>query len=334
MYGQLKTQKLKLKTFMSLTRQQLEAIVGRAFPGERPIDSRAVGADRYTLALPGGERLSILLYETEGAASTAGAALRQLRGEIDLPIPQLRASDAAGETIGRPYLLLSEVAGEPIAQTLPQIGEQQLYELGRRLGASVCRVHRLACDGYGPLADGASNTVANERSYALARLENELAQCAERGILDQRSAKEIRAWFEREFTPAGRSAALTCGGLRPETILVRRSEGRWWLSALLGWEHAIGWSPAWDHTTFLAATAGPQWFGLRVGYGNSYDETTTRAYEQVREHALRPYRVLLALQRLRESTSSAERGRLRELLKGLMLPPERPTDDKQVATES
>ena len=35
---------------MSLTQQQLEAIVDRAFPGERLTESRAVGDDRYALA--------------------------------------------------------------------------------------------------------------------------------------------------------------------------------------------------------------------------------------------------------------------------------------------
>ncbi|HEX5691131.1 MAG TPA: hypothetical protein VFX76_14050, partial [Roseiflexaceae bacterium] len=120
-----------------------------------------------------------------------------------------------------------------------------------------------------------------------------------------------------------------CGGLRPDAILVRRSENRWSLSALLGWEQALGWSPAWDHTTFLDAAAGPRWFGLRVGYGNSYDETTTRAYEQVREHALRPYRMLLALQRLGESNDSAQRGRLRDLLKGLMRAAESENRDQE-----
>jgi aminoglycoside phosphotransferase (APT) family kinase protein len=308
---------------MSLTHQQLEAIVARAFPGERLVESRAVGAGRYALARPGGERLAILLYETEQAADAAAAALRRLRGEIDLPIPQLRASDPAGETIGRPYLLLSEIAGDPIEQALPQLGEQQLYELGRRLGAAVCRVHRLACDRYGALAGDDPDASADERAYALARLERDLARCTQRGIVDRHNADEVRGWFEREFKPAGRSAALVCGGLRPDTILVRRSEGRWWISALLGWEHALGWSPAWDHTTFLDATAGPRWFGLRVGYGNSYDETTTRAYEQVREHALRPYRALLALRYLCDSHDSAERSRLRELLKGLMRAAER-----------
>ena len=82
---------------------------------------------------------------------------------------------------------------------------------------------------------------------------------------------------------------------------MRQTEGGWWISGLLGWGQALGWSPAWDHVTLLDATDEPRYFSLRVGYGNGYDDNTTRTYEQVREHALAPYRILLMLQRMREA---------------------------------
>jgi hypothetical protein len=165
----------------------------------------------------------------------------------------------------------------------------------------------------------------------MVRLERELEQCGALGILDRRTAAEVRDWFDHEFQPVGRQAALVCSGLAPSTILVRQSENRWWVSGLLGWEHALGWSPAWEHVTFFDAADGPRYFGLRVGYGNGYDEQTSRPYEQVREHALAPYRALLALQRMRTAYARgdrAERTRRRELLKGLMRAADRrPTTD-------
>jgi aminoglycoside phosphotransferase (APT) family kinase protein len=306
---------------MSLTQQQLEAIANRAFPGERLTESRALGGDRYALALPGGERLAVQVYGSTEEAATAAAALRLLRAEVDLPIPQLRASDPQGETIGKPYVLFSELSGEPLDQALPRIGEEQLYALGRKLGETACRVHRLICERYGALVGDDTNATADERSYGMARLERELEQCSALGILDRRIATETRDWFDHEFQPVGRQAALVCGGLAPATILVRQSENRWWISGLLGWEQALGWSPAWEHVTFFDATDSPRYFGLRVGYGNGYDDQTSRPYEQVREHALAPYRVLLALQGIRAAYTHgdrAERTRRRELLKGLM----------------
>ncbi|HET9223816.1 MAG TPA: phosphotransferase [Roseiflexaceae bacterium] len=320
---------------MALTQPELEAIVNRAFPGERLAESRALGDDRYALALPGGERLTVQIYGSAEEAATATAALRLLRAEVDLPIPQLRASDPEAETIGRPYVLLSELSGEPLDQALPRLGEEQLYTLGRKLGETVCRVHRLICERYGALVGDDTDTAADERSYGLARLERELEQCSALGILDRRIAAEAHDWFDRGFQPVGRQAALVCGGLAPSTILVRQSENRWWISGLLGWEHALGWSPAWEHVTFFDATHSPRYFSLRVGYGNGYDDQTSRPYEQVREHALVPYRILLTLQGMRLAYAHgdrAERTRRREILKGLMRAVERPTTNDQRPT--
>src|SRR5262245_34710987 len=321
---------------MNLTQQQLEAIVDRAFPGERPAESRTLAEERYALALPGGERLTVLVYGSADEAATAAAALRLLRAEVDLPIPQLRASDPQGDTIGTPYILLSELSGEPLELMLPEIAEDQLYTIGRKLGEAAWRVHRLICERYGALAGDDLDAAADERTYVMTRLERELEQCSALGILDRRMAAEVRDWFDHHFQPAGRQAALICGGLAPTTILVRRSESHWWISGLLGWEHAMGWSPGWEHATFFDTADGPRYFSLRVGYGNGYDELTNRTYEQVREHALAPYRVLLALQRMRAAYARgdrAERTRRRELLKGLMRAAERRADDRRPTTD-
>jgi phosphotransferase family enzyme len=306
---------------MSLTHQQLEAVIARALPGERLAEARQLAADHYALALPGGDRLALQIYESTAEAATAAAALRRLRAEVDLPIPQLRASDPQGETIGQPYLLLSELAGEPLEHALTRIDEEPLYTLGRRLGETLCRIHRLACERYGALEGDDPAAASDERSYVMARLERELTQCGELGLLDRHTAGEVRDWFAHEFKPAGRQAALVCGGVSPRTILVCQSESRWRIGGLLGWERALGWSPAWEHVTFFDAADGPRYFSLRVGYGNAYDECTPRTYEQVREHALLPYRALLALLRMREASARgdhAECARRRELLKGLL----------------
>src|SRR6185369_15946564 len=111
----------------------------RALPGDRLREWQALPDDRYVLSIAGGERLNVQVYSSAAAAATAGAALRLLRAEVDLPIPQLRASDAEGQTVGVPYLLLGELTGDPLEQALARIGEEQLYKLGRRLGETLCR---------------------------------------------------------------------------------------------------------------------------------------------------------------------------------------------------
>jgi aminoglycoside phosphotransferase (APT) family kinase protein len=290
---------------MTLTTEQLTAILVRALPGERLRDARALAADRYLLALAGGERLLVQLFGSATAAATAAEALRLLRGEIDLPLPQLRASDAEGATVGVPYLLIGELSGDPLPLALPQLSEDQLYQLGRQLGEMMYRVHRLSCEQYGPLG-GDQVSSGDERSYVLDRLARNIERCGALELLDQRGGEELTEWFERNFKPPGRQPALVHGALSMDKLLVRQSRANWQIGGLLGWDSALGWSPAWDHVTWLDATDDPRCFGLRVGYGNAYDEKTIRTYEQVREHALAPYRMLLLLQRMQEAGEAGE----------------------------
>jgi hypothetical protein len=305
---------------MSLTKQQLEAILARALPGEQLREWRALPDDRYVLSVAAGDRLNVQVYGSAAEAATAAEALRLLRAEVDLPIPQLRASDTDGELAGVPCLLLGDLTGEPLEQALPRIADEQLYKLGRRLGETICRVHRLVCARYGRLI-GEEIDATDERGYVLARLERAVRRCGELGLLDRRTGADVTGWFERQFQPAGRQPALIYGGMHPRGILVRQSQGGWWISGLLGWGQALGWSPAWDHVTLLDTTEDASYFSLRVGYGNGYDENTTRTYEQVREHALAPYRILLMLQRMQEAyarSNLAEIDRHRGVLRGLM----------------
>jgi hypothetical protein len=305
---------------MTLTQQQIETIVDRALPGDSLREWRALPDDRYALAVAGGDRLHVQVYGSPDRAATAAAALDLLRGEVDLPIPQLRANDAAGETVGVPYLLLSDLAGEPLEQALPRIGDEQLYKLGRRLGETLCRVHRLTCERYGSLS-GEQPGAEDERGFVLAWLDRIVRRCGELGLLDRRTGAELTEWFEQQFQPLGRQPALMYGGMSPRTILVQQAARGWWISALTGWDQALGWSPAWDHVTLLDATEEPRYFGLRVGYGNGYDDNTTRTYEQVREHALAPYRMLLMLDRMQRAydrSDIAEIDQRRGMLKGLM----------------
>jgi aminoglycoside phosphotransferase (APT) family kinase protein len=305
---------------MKLTKQQLETIIDRALPGDALREWRALPDDRYALAVAGGDRLNVQTYDSTDQAATAAEALGLLRGEVDLPIPQLRANDAAGDTVGVPYLLLSDILGEPLEQALPRISDEQLYTLGRRLGETLCRVHRLICERYGQLSDEQTG-LTDERSYVLERLERSVRRCAELGLLDRRTDAELIEWFEQQFQPVGRQPALVYGAMSPRTILVQQAERGWWISGLTGWGQALGWSPAWDHVTLLDATEEPRYFSLRVGYGNGYDDNTTRTYEQVREHALAPYRILLILDRMQRAHARSdivEIDRRRGMLKGLM----------------
>lgn len=290
---------------MTLGTAQFATIVARALPGERLADWQPLAGARYALTLAGGERLQLQVFDDQPRAATAVLALRLLRAEVDLLVPQLRAADPSGETIGRPYALTTALHGAPLATLLERLPEQTLYDLGRHLGALAARIHRLAAGTFGALAPEAAPRAATERAYVQARLEQDLVRCERLGLLSRENTATLRAWFTNGFQPVERPAALLHGAITPEVVLVRQTEDGWWLGGLVGWDQALGWSPAWEHTTFLEHAADPRLFGLRVGYGNGYDEQTQRAYEQLREPMMAPYRLLLALQR---AVQAHERG--------------------------
>jgi aminoglycoside phosphotransferase (APT) family kinase protein len=279
---------------MGLGNEQFQTIVQQAYGDQSIRELHMQTEQQYQLELANGEHFTVLLFATVQQAETCAQALRMLRGEFDLPIPQLRASETSGTLIGQPYVLVDALRGQPLSQVAATLSEEQRYQIGQQLGSTLQRVHRLACDRYGDLLD-AEQQANSEFEYAQQRLERDLALGHQLGTIAALEAQQLRAWFEQEFRPLGKQAALVCAGISADTIWLSQQQETWRISGLLGWQHAIAWSPAWEHSTILDSLQHAVYFSLRVGYGNAYDEQTARIYEQVRERALVPYRIFLAL---------------------------------------
>lgn len=292
---------------MTLSHEQLNTIVARAFPGDWLEEAIEITKEHYAIDMASGERMHLYSYDTSEQAETAIAALRQLRSEIDLPIPQLQSADVKGKKVGRPYVMLSLVTGEPLTQVVAQLNEEQLYTIGQQLGETMHRIHRLAWQHYGDLKADNGDLIDDERTYVLAQLDRDLTECEQLNIIPVDTSQELRIWFENDFQSVGQQAALLHGNLQPTNLLMRQTDGRWSLSGIIGWEHAIAWCPAWEHVTFLSAFADSRFFGLRVGYGNGYDQQTQRAYEQVREPVMIPYRLLWMIQHLCQAGQQNDR---------------------------
>jgi aminoglycoside phosphotransferase (APT) family kinase protein len=304
---------------MLITDAQLSRIVAHAMPGARLVGAEQAGERTLLLELREGRRAVLRL----GGPADPGAgdplraelaALTALRAEIDLPLPALLAHDLAGEA-GAPYLLTGYLEGMALLEAAPAMSEEQRYEVGRALGALLVRVHAHSAAAYGaldpatppevrpepePRADGDGALLADaddeDVRYLLARLDAALDQSQEAGELDAADAERIAEWVRANLAGTGRPACLVHGDLRPERVIVRRRERRWGIGGLTGWGFAQAWRPSWDHAAVLEQFAGPDYFSLRVGYGNAYDETTERRYDQLREFALRPYRMVLFLE--------------------------------------
>ena len=276
----------------------VKAILAHAMPGAHL--GAAVSLGGRTLLLSLGERRRAVLRLGADADAWAGdplaaeaAALAALRAEIDMPLPELLAYDD-GSAMGVPYLLCSHLEGVPLPDAVAEIDEEGRYALGRELGALMARVHSHPVGGYGPL--GATETQGDYVGYLAARIERGTDAALAAGQLDVGQAEALRAWVSANLAGSGQAACLVHGDLRPERVLLRRRERGWRVAGLVGWGYAQGWRPGWDHAAVMEHFAGPDHFGLRVGYGNAYDGTTERRYDQLREFALLPFRLALFLE--------------------------------------
>jgi aminoglycoside phosphotransferase (APT) family kinase protein len=143
-----------------------------------------------------------------------------------------------------------------------------------------------------------SDTPLDERDlrYTLERLARALDASIAEGSLASSDAERLLSWAQENMVSSGQPPCLVHGDLLPERVLVRKRDKQWLLSGIIGWGSALAWRPAWDHVVFQGAFAEQRYFSVRAGYGNAYDDLTNRAYDQVREFALLPYRLILMLE--------------------------------------
>jgi aminoglycoside phosphotransferase (APT) family kinase protein len=265
----------------------ITAILNQALPGTRATGVTSLGAHSQLLALSDGQRVVLRMGDTTAEAR----ALQLLAGEIDLPLPALVAS-------GEGWLLRSHLAGTPLPEALGGIDEAGRYALGRQIGETLHRVHRIRAPRYGSL-DGEDALASRDNlAYVMRRAEASIAASRAGGALDDALAEQLREWLAREYAATNRAPALVHGGLRPEHIVVRARAGTPTLSGIVGWGRAQGWAPGWDHAQLMEAFADNAFFALRVGYAEAYDDLTELVDEQAREFALRPFRLLLHLEAL------------------------------------
>ena len=294
---------------MTISDSQLARIVAHALPGTRLLGAEALGERTLRLDLHGGRRVVLRLGGPPdpgaGDPLTAEvAALSALRAELDLSVPELLAHERTAAD-GEPYLLTSYLEGMTLVEAFPLMSEAQRYTVGRELGALLARTHGYSAASYGPLDPAAPPEVAREPHgqasdedvrYLRARLDAAIIAALNEGELDGTGAARLGTWAEGNLAGTGRPACLTHGDLRPARILVRHRERGWSISGLTGWGFAQGWRPAWDHIAVMEHCAGDAYFSLRVGYGNAYDTTTERRYDQLRAFALAPFRLILYLE--------------------------------------
>ena len=102
------------------------------------------------------------------------AMLERLHGRLSVPTPQLIAS---GEYAGWPYLLMTQLAGDPLTATWPAMSERERCRLLAALGALTAEVHALPVGDMATLAPPWPQFVAQQRERCTARRGSSATAC-------------------------------------------------------------------------------------------------------------------------------------------------------------
>ena len=89
------------------------------------------------------------------------AMLERLHGRLRLPTPRLLGS---GEREGWPFIVMTQLAGEPLTGSWPTMPEAQRLELLRTLGALAAEVHALPVGDLAALAPAWPDFITRQRA--------------------------------------------------------------------------------------------------------------------------------------------------------------------------
>jgi len=262
------------------------------------------------VVLADGTRVTVWQYRHAAHARTVVSALNVLGA--DPAIPHLWGADGEGRILGHPAVVVSAPRGAPLANYQGQLGQGQLHALGVQLGEILGRVHLHQLPGFGRLGhhDEAPSWLQYRQQALVASMAtlqaDGIATAAESAAMIQ----VITAAFAHDDTS---TAVLMCGDVDPASVWVERSGTTVRITALSAWSSASGSRPVAEHVRLLDRFHHPDWFSLRVGYGESYDALSNRPADQLREAVLLPERMLWQLRQASNASQRSDRTRAHTL---------------------
>jgi len=226
--------------------------------------------------------LSVWYYRQAAHAQTVVRALQLLHGESG--IPQLWAADPHGRISGQSAVIVDAPQGQPLANLAGRLNHDQAYAVGRQLGTLVSRVHLTQCEAHGSLVAGARFDAG--QAHLLARFAESGIRLQEAGIASASDINEMHTLLAALSADTQGAPVLICGDIDPQSVLVERVGKSLQVRQLTSWSSAFAGRPAAEHVRLLDRFGGADWFSLRVGYGEAYDESVQRPTDQLRESAM------------------------------------------------
>ena len=213
---------------------------------------RAVFPDEKSLVvkslrpIPGGLSKTTVVVELEGArALPTGLVVRMdmpesplcstVRNEFDLlrtvyehgvAVPRPFAVEASGEVWGAPFMLVEQVAGKPVGDTIDVYGAPASF--GLDMARQFARLHSIPVDRFGSSLYGAEVSTRD-------RMLREISECAQRWqrvAFDSPSMSAALVWLERNVSLAEGPRSLIHRDTGCHNILEHGGA----VTAILDWE--------------------------------------------------------------------------------------------------
>jgi hypothetical protein len=243
-----------------------------------------------TATMRDGRQLAVWVYRQQTSARTCVAALNRLNG--DSAVPALWGADVAGQLCGTAFVLADAPRGQLLAHVDALMSHDQRYAVGQQLGQIVARWQLQTYAGFGTLND-ATHPMATVLQQ---RIDTAISTLREARTASADTLTALIPTLVALYHTTSTQAVLVCGDIAPETVWVERHGARWQVTHVTSWSSAHAGLARAEHVRLQHHFDGEQWFALRVGYGEAYDEQTPNAGMQMREHALHGERVVYTLQ--------------------------------------
>ncbi|AMJ61367.1 aminoglycoside phosphotransferase family protein [Bosea sp. PAMC 26642] len=200
------------------------------------------------------------------------ATLRQLRGKLDLPIPEIVAEGGADDWS---YLVITRLAGILGSQAWRGLPEEQKERVLQQIGETIAQVHSV------PLGE---LTRIEPRWPEF--IERQIAGCRERHVrlgLPKKYLADLDALLENAATliPMDAPPVILTGEYIPENFLLGKTNGRWGLAGLIDFGDVMtGWREydLLGPSAFMAAGRPGRVCSLLrgFGYGDAVDPIVRR----------------------------------------------------------
>lgn len=273
---------------MELNLDQADLVLGR-FDGSRAVAIQRYGgasADVFAVSRDREPRLVLKVYAPESAWKAQKEALvaELLRGRSDAALPQWLLHDLSGETLGRPFALISMLPGESMRA---RIGAPEAQGLYLAMGHLLRRLHDIAMPAYGIFGrSGVIEDYTTNRALMAPRFEVKFADFSTCSGPPALLSRIERRAAELDHALDGCVGPAFChNDFHPGNVLAARQDGVWRLSGLIDFENALAGDPLFDLAKALDYTAHEDPSGrapLLEGYGPMSRQNADDAIELYR----------------------------------------------------